>query len=59
MKRKILSIVMALTVVIGIVFAGCGSKTDDKKRPTVRALLPEPQNTQSFLNRFLTISGQI
>lgn len=29
MKRKILSIVMALTVVIGIVFAGCGSKTDD------------------------------
>ena len=31
MKRKILSIVMALTVVIGIVFAGCGSKTDDKK----------------------------
>ncbi len=22
---------MALTVVIGIVFAGCGSKTDDKK----------------------------
>ena len=31
MKRKILSIVMALTVVIGIVFAGCGSKPDDKK----------------------------
>ena len=31
MKRKILSIVLALTVVIGIVFAGCGSKTDDKK----------------------------
>ena len=29
MKRKILSIVMALTVVIGIVFAGCGSKTVD------------------------------
>ena len=31
MKRKILSIVLALTVVIGIVFAGCGSKPDDKK----------------------------
>ena len=55
MKRKILSIVMALTVVIALVFVG----PPTKKRPTVRALLPEPQNTQSFLNRFLTISGQI
>lgn len=59
MKRKILSIVLALTVVIGIVFAVAEVRPTTRKRPTVQALLPEPQNTQSFLNRFLTISGQI